>query len=135
MHKKSEIVRIHPSKAMGEKIVNEDGYVWETEVPKDTEPHAYLYHACIPDARINHFSFESFGWHQAFADTIDELVEDIRSFGVPYYSGGRFLSMLRDNDKKEIARDRQVELYFDSRGTKVTRGEYGINNMTEYTSF
>ena len=45
MHKKSEIVRIHPSKAMGEKIVNEDGYVWETEVPKDTEPHAYLYHA------------------------------------------------------------------------------------------
>ena len=78
---------------------------------------------------------ESFGWHQAFADTIDELVEDIRSFGVPYYSGGRFLSMLRDNDKKEIARDRQVELYFDSRGTKVTRGEYGINNMTEYTSF
>ena len=43
--------------------------------------------------------------------------------------------MLRDNDKKEIARDRQVELYFDSRGTKVTRGEYGINNMTEYTSF
>lgn len=92
------------------------------------------YRASIPDQRLEHCSFESFGYHQAWADTIDELVEDIRSFNVPYYSEQNFLQELRARDKRETADDRQVELFWDGRGTRITRGELTYKNMTEYTS-
>jgi hypothetical protein len=118
-----------------EHVINNDGMVWTAEYPKNTEGlHKKKYQAMIPDRRLDHFDFDSFGWHKAWADTIEELLEDIRSFEVPYYSEDDFLDKLVQSDKEDERQDMQVELYFDGCGTKVTRGEYNINNMTAYTS-
>lgn len=134
MNKRSHIIKIKPSECHGYHVVNEDGMVWRTEIPKDEVPHKYKYKASIPDSRIDHCSFESFGWHHASADTIDELIEAIKSFDVPYYSQDTFLNELRIKDAKDTRDDRQIELHWDGRGTTITRGEYNLNNMTAYTS-
>lgn len=120
-----------------EHVINEDGMAWTTDIPDcpSEELNMKKYKASIPDERLDHCSFESFGWHQAWADTIEELVEDIKSFDVPYYSEDIFLNRLINRDANDKIFDRQVELYWDGRGTKITRGEYNINNMTAYTSF
>ena len=118
--------------------INSDGMVWVTQYPsvdKTIELNKKKYSASIPDERLEHCSFESFGWHHAWADTIDELIEDIKSFNVPYYSSSEFLNQLRAKDKAETADDRQIELHWDGRGTKITRGQLTYKNMTEYTSF
>ena len=116
--------------------VNEDGKVWE---PRWTVNRSELvnkkYHASIPDKRLFHFSFDSFGYHGAYADTIKELIEDIRSFDVPYYSSSSFLDELCRKDVENTQDDRQVLLYCDGCGTKITRGQMTLMNMTDYTSF
>ncbi len=120
-----------------EHVINSDGMAWTTEIPEDIkdEIKQKKYRASIPDERLDHCSFHSFGWHQAWADTIDELIKDIKSFNVPYYSENAFLNTLKTKDKNDTRQDRQVELYCDSRGTRVTRGDLTLNNMTAYTSF
>ena len=120
-----------------ERVVNDDGMVWTTEMPgvSNKELSKKKYKAAIPDSRLDHCSFEYFGYHLAWADTIEELVEDIKSFGVTYYSEAEFLDCLVEADKNNKVDDREVELYWDGRRTKVTRGEFNLNNMTAYTSF
>ena len=120
-----------------EHIVNDDGMAWTTDMPDCPieELGKKKYKASIPDRRLNHCSFESFGWHHAWADTIEELVEDIKSFDVPFYSEDTFLNQLINNDANDKTDDRQVKLHWDGRGTTIVRGEYNINNMTAYTSF
>lgn len=113
-------------------IINDDGMVWDTVMPEGSREGKYKAH--IPDARLEHCSFECFGFHTAWADTLDELIEDIRALGMPYYSDKAFLDRIRKADAEDKRADRQVELYFDGRGTKVTRGELTYNNMTAYTS-
>jgi len=115
-------------------VINDDGMVWDAVMPKDCS-HEGKYRAHIPDARLEHCSFESFGFHAVWADTLDELIEDIKSLGVPYYSGKDFSDRIRKADSADKRDGRQVELYFDGRGTKVTRGELTYDNMTAYTSF
>lgn len=119
-----------------EHIINEDGKAWTVDMPNCAreELSNKKYMASIPDKRLDHCSFESFGWHHAWADTIEELVEDIKSFDVPYYSEDAFLNQLINKDANDKRYDRQVELHWDGRGTKIIRGEYNINNMTAYTS-
>ena len=67
-----------------EHIINEDGKAWTVDMPNCAreELSNKKYMASIPDKRLDHCSFESFGWHHAWADTIEELVKDIKSFGV-----------------------------------------------------
>lgn len=129
------IINKHTPKVF-ERVINEDGLAWTTDMPDCSREELFKkkYKASIPDKRLDHCSFESFGWHHAWADTIEELLEDIKSFDVPYYSEDAFLNQLINKDSNDKKYDRQVELYFDGRGTKITRGEYNINNMTEYTS-
>ena len=117
--------------------INPDGKVWLTKnpnVPKDILA-SKKYHACIPDERLYHCRFESFGWHYAWADTIGELIKDIRSFSVPYYSENKFLNDLKKRDANDTRSNLQVELHWDGRGTSVKRGHLTMDNMTEYTSF
>lgn len=116
-----------------EHVINDDGMAWTPEYPKG-DFRGKKYRACIPDERLDHMSFECFGYHQAWADTIEELIEDIKSFDVPYYSESKFLQNLKEKDEKNKINDRQVELFWDGRGTSVKRGSYNINNMTSYTS-
>ena len=120
-----------------EHVINEDGMAWTTDMPdcSSEERANKKYMALIPDKRLDHCSFESFGWHHAWADTIEELAEDIRTFGVPYYSEDAFLNQLIKKDAEDKREDRQVELHWDGRGTKITRGKLTLFNMTEYTSF
>lgn len=119
-----------------EHVINNDGKAWTTDMPKCErgELTKKKYIALIPDERLDHCSFECFGYHRAWADTIDELIDDIRSFNVPYYSEDAFLNSLRNKDTEDTRNDRQIELHFDSRGTRITRGELTINNMSAYTS-
>jgi len=131
----TEIERLDPKNVFGYCVVNDDGKVWRTVFPKDARKIAAKYNASIPDKRIDHCSFESFGWHRVWADTIDELIRDIKSLDVPYYSDDVFLNELIKSDRSDTRNDRQVELYFDGRGTKITRGALTLNNMTDYTSF
>ena len=136
MYKCTHIVKTHPSEAVcADPVINEDGMVWKAVMPKDVNDRDYEYHASIPDERIDHSDFESFGWHHVYADTIGELIKVIRSFGVPYYSENKFLNNLKKKDKTDTKRNCQTMLYCDQRGAKVTRGEYNIDNMTWYTSF
>ena len=118
-------------------VVNEDNMVWCPRMPEcpKTELNKKKYYASIPDVRLNHMDFSGFGYHLAWADTLDELIDDIKSFGVPYYSEEQFLNNLRNRDANDNRHDRQVALYDDSRRTRVLRGEYNLNNMTAYTSF
>lgn len=130
------IINKHIPKAW-ERVINEDGMAWTTDMPDcpREELGKKKYRASIPDSRLEHCSFESFGWHLSWADTIEELVEDIRSFDVPYYSEDAFLNQLIKKDADDQRQDRQVELHWDGRGTKITRGELTSDNMTAYTSF
>lgn len=118
-------------------IINNDGLVWKAVVPPElrADKKEYKYNACVPDERLDHCSFEFFGYHHAWADTIDELIEDIRSFNVPYYSENQFLNELRKADKADKRNNMQVKLHWDGRGTTVTRGQLTYDNMTSYTSF
>ena len=119
-------------------VANEDGMVWEPVWPEGSDQKELAgkkYLASIPDKRLFHFSFSCTGYHTAAADTIDELIDDIRALNVPYYSSSRFLDELRRKDTEDTRDDRQVELYCDGRGTSVKRGKLSINNMTAYTSF
>lgn len=120
-----------------EHVINDDGMAWTTDMPKcdRKELNDKKYQASIPDKRLDHCSFESFGYHIAWADTIEELVEDIKSFGVPYYSEDDFLNWLIKKDSEDTRCDRQVELHWDGRGTQITRGKLSFANMTAYTSF
>jgi len=124
----------HPRRIPGD-YVNDDGLVWERVFPV---PHPvmseYKYHASIADKRLNHFDFECHGYHCAWANSIEELVEDIKSFGVPYYSDATFLDKIMKKDADDTRDDRQVELHWDGTGTKITRGQLTYNNMTAYTS-
>lgn len=117
-----------------EHIINEDGMAWTVKVTEEYKEYEGEYSALIPDARLDHCDFEGFGYHRVKAQTIEELIADIKAIGVPYYSENGFLKTLLKIDAENKVDDRQVELYFDSRGTKVTRGTYNINNMTAYTS-
>lgn len=117
-----------------EHIVNYDGKAWTVIMPKGNVKDK-KYKAIIPDKRLDHCSFECFGYHYAWADTIDELMEDIISFEVPYYSTKEFTDQIRQKDLLNNSQDRQVELHWDGRGTTITRGNLTPNNMTEYTSF
>ena len=85
-----------------EHFVNEDGYAWTVEYPdhyaiKDLLSKKYV--ASIADERLDHCTFECHGYHHAWADTIEELIEDIKSFGVVNYSNNAFFNMLRNKDK------------------------------------
>ncbi|MCR5206680.1 MAG: hypothetical protein K6E47_16745 [Lachnospiraceae bacterium] len=115
-------------------VINDDGMVWDAVMPKGVSREG-KYRAHIPDARLDHCSFECFGFHTAWADTLDELIADIKALGVPYYSDEAFFKRLRRADAGNTYNDRQVELYYDGRGTTVTRGELTYANMTDYTSF
>jgi hypothetical protein len=52
---------------MGEHVVNKDGMVWTTEMPKcpSEELRNKKYKAIIPDKRLDHFDFDCFGYHHA----------------------------------------------------------------------
>ena len=95
-----------------------------------------LYSAHIADARLKEFSFESFGYYNISADSLDEIFDAIDELGIsPYAYNSQFKNRVyTENDSTSNISDRQVELYWDGRGTKITRGEYTVNNMTEYTS-
>lgn len=118
-------------------IINNDGLVWEAVTPPElrADKKDYKYTADIPDERLDHCSFKSFGYHHAWADTIDELIEDIKSFNVPYYSEKQFLNKLRKADKADKRDNMQVRLHWDGRGTIIKRGRLTYDNMTGYTSF
>jgi hypothetical protein len=125
----------HPRKA-GEHVVNSDGMVWTVKYPKHEKGELdKIYKASIPDKRIDHFDFDCFGYHKCWADTIDELIDDIKSLDAPYYSEDNFLNKLREADKDNVKMDRQVTLHWDGRGANIVRGEFNFNNMTAYTSF
>lgn len=117
-------------------FTDEDGNAWTIKYPEgfpDIGPGKYR--ATIPDARLDHSTFECFGYHHAWAETLEELIKDIKTFGVPEYSkNARFLRSLIRRDKEDTRDDMQVDLYCDSRGAIVTRGELTLNNMTPYTS-
>lgn len=119
-----------------EHVINDDGMAWTPKIPECNpgELSEKKYTAQIPDTRLDHCSFDCFGYHKAWADTIEELIQDIRSFDVPYYSEDRFLKELQKKDTEETRNDRQIELYWDGRGTCIKRGKMTLNNMTEYTS-
>ena len=95
-----------------------------------------LYNASIGDTRLKEFSFRPFGFYHIGADTLQEVFDAIDELGIPNYAHNtRFQNAAKAKDAatKNIT-DREVELYWDGMGTKITRGEYSINNMTEYTS-
>ena len=117
-----------------EHFVNEDGYAWTVEYPDRNEIKDKKYVASISDKRLDHCTFECHGYHHAWADTIEELIKDIKSFHVPQYSSEAFFNELLHNDKADTRDTLQVELYWDGRGTKITRGKLSYGNMTAYTS-
>lgn len=132
---KTEIEKLDPSQCLGYHIINDDGKVWITKYPENCPAmNDVKYNASIPDARIDHLSFDCFGYHHVWADTIEELINDIKSLNVPYYSEDIFLNRIIKRDKSDTRDDRQIELYWDGRGTKITRGKITLNNMTAYTS-
>ena len=117
-----------------EHVINEDGYAWTVEFPNREEIADKKYSASIADTRLDHCSFECHGYHHAWANTIEELIEDIKSFHVPQYSDKAFFDELRRKDKADPRDTLQIELYWDGRGTKITRGKLSYGNMTAYTS-
>ena len=126
-------VNKHAPKAW-EHVINPDGKAWTIDYPSPSNIQKKPYHASIPDARIDHLDFECCGFHLAWAETIEELIEDIKSFEVSGYSDPGFFNQLIENDRNDQNHDRQVKLYEDSRGAKITRGEYNTKNMTAYSS-
>jgi hypothetical protein len=106
-----------------ERHVNEDGKVWTAVLPKDfkREEDEKEYMANIADSRLERSEYEGYGNHYAWAATIEELIDDIKSFNAPHYSENEeFLKSLIEKDKDE-KRKTKVELYSDFRGTKIVR--------------
>ena len=117
-------------------FTDEDGNAWTVKYPEGyPNVGEWKYRATIPDIRLDHSTFQCTGFYYAWAGTLEELIKDIKTFDVPEYSkNARFFRSLIRRDKEDTRDDRQVDLYLDQRGAKVTRGEYTLKNMTPYTS-